>query len=57
MKEEQKKVEEEKKKLKEDKKEIVKKLLSKGMTIEEIVEVTTLNKEEILEIKRRGIIY
>ena len=49
--EEQNKIKEEKKKLKEDKKEIVKKLLSKGMEIEEIVEVTTLNKEEILEIK------
>ena len=46
---EQKKVEKEKKKLKEDKEEIVKKLLSKGMTIEEIVEITGFNEEEIMK--------
>ena len=44
IKEEQKKVEEKKKKLKEDKKEIVKKLLNRGMKIEEIIEITGFDK-------------
>ena len=49
--EEQKKVEEDKKKIEEERKEIVKKLLNKNITIEEIVEITTFSKEEILKIK------
>ena len=49
--EKQKKVEEDKKKIEEERKEIVKKLLNKNITIEEIVEITTFSKEEILKIK------
>ena len=43
-------IEKEKKKLNEDKQNIVQKLLKKGMTIEEITEITTFNKEEIFKI-------
>ena len=52
MEKEQNKIEEEKNKLNKEKQKMLQKLLERGITIEEIIEITGFNKEEIIRTKK-----